>query len=67
MLVLRIITAAYVPTGQAQPQVNPGITHFQALQATLTARSDFLDGIQVRAFGISNLGHNYSFLRNYNF
>lgn len=37
MLILRRVAASDVPALQAQPQVNPGIAHFQTLFTTLAA------------------------------
>ena len=49
VLVLRRITASYVPAGQAEPQVDPSITHFHALFADVFVGSFELDLIQMRA------------------
>jgi hypothetical protein len=43
----RIVTAAYVPAGPAQPQVHPGAARFQTLLAPQGARRYGLDATQV--------------------
>jgi hypothetical protein len=40
VLVLRIVTATDMSTGEAEAQVHPGITHFQAFLAPIGARRD---------------------------
>jgi hypothetical protein len=40
VLVLRIVTAAHMSTGETKAQVHPGITHFQAFLAPIGARRD---------------------------
>jgi hypothetical protein len=43
VLVLRGIAAAYVTALQAKPQVDPGITHLQALFTAFSTGGDFTD------------------------
>jgi hypothetical protein len=50
MLVLRRIATADMPTDQAEAKMNPSISHFQALFATLRVWLDVLDLIQVFTF-----------------
>ena len=40
VLVLRIVTATDMSTGETEAQVHPGITHFQAFLAPIGARRD---------------------------
>ena len=40
VLILRIVTAADMSTGETEAQVHPGITHFQAVLAPIGARRD---------------------------
>ena len=40
MLILRIVAAADMTTDEADTQVHPGVTHFQALLAAIGARRD---------------------------
>ena len=47
MFVLRGIAAAHVTAGHAQPQVHPGIAHFQTLLTALGVRAHFPDLIQM--------------------
>jgi hypothetical protein len=47
VLVLGGVTATDVAASEAQPKVDPGISHFQTLFATIAAGSDLADGFQV--------------------
>jgi hypothetical protein len=49
VLILRGVAAADVPAGQAKTQMNPAIAGFQAFFATLGARRDFVDLLQMSA------------------
>jgi hypothetical protein len=49
MLVLGGIAATHVAADSAQPQVDPGIAHFQALLAALSFRFDVSYLVQVLA------------------
>ena len=40
VLILRIVTATDMSTGETEAQVHPGITHFQAVLAPIGARRD---------------------------
>src|SRR6266436_1558815 len=48
VLVLRIVTAAHMSTGEAEAQVHPGISHFQTVLTSLGARCDVLYLIKMR-------------------
>src|SRR6266849_7701666 len=48
VLVLRIVTAAHMSTGEAEAQVYPGISHFQTVLTSLGARCDVLYLIKMR-------------------
>ena len=45
VFILGIITASHMTAGQAQTQMNPGVSHLQTLQAALSAGYNFDDGI----------------------
>ena len=47
VLVLRRIAASHLPASQAEPQVNPFITHFHAFFADMLVGGFKLDLIQV--------------------
>jgi hypothetical protein len=49
VLVLRGVTAAHVPAGQAEPQVDPPVSHRQALLAAVRAGCNVFDLIKMRA------------------
>src|SRR2546423_6008928 len=49
MLVLRRVTAADVPADEALAQMDPGISRFQAVLASVRARRHIMDFVQVRA------------------
>src|SRR4029077_305955 len=51
VLVLRRVAAADVAAGEAEPEVDPGVAHLQALLATPSVGFDVLDLIQVRTWG----------------
>jgi hypothetical protein len=53
VLVFRAIAAAHVAAAQAEPQMDPSVSHFEAFLAAITAGLHFVDLIQVRAL----LGH----------
>jgi hypothetical protein len=40
MRILRIVTTAHMPAFQANTQMHPGVTHFQALLTAISARCD---------------------------
>jgi hypothetical protein len=42
MLVFGVVTTANLSAGEAKPQVNPGITQFQAFFTSFTTRYYFL-------------------------
>jgi len=50
MLVFRIVATADVAAGHAEPQVNPGIPHFQAFLAAVRRAGFYIfDLIEMRA------------------
>src|SRR5438309_10939066 len=51
MLALRVVAAAHMPAGHAQPQVDPGTADLQAVLAAVGARGDLTDLVEVGAFG----------------
>jgi hypothetical protein len=50
VLVLRRIAAADVPAGETQAQMNPGISHFEALLAALRVRMNVPNLVEMRAW-----------------
>jgi hypothetical protein len=50
MFVLRRITAAHVPADHAHPQVNPGVSKFDALFTDVSVCGRNFDPIQMLAF-----------------
>jgi len=48
VLVLRIVTAAHMSTRETDAQVYPGISHFQTVLTSISARCDFLYLIKMR-------------------
>jgi hypothetical protein len=48
VLVLGRIAAADVTADQAQPQMDPGVSHLKALLATFAAGRDFMDLLYMR-------------------
>src|SRR6185369_4493226 len=56
VLVLRGITAADMAAGEAEPEVDPGVPHLQALLATLRGvRAHVFDLVEMRANGHRSL------------
>jgi hypothetical protein len=52
VLIFRLIAAADMAAGHAEPQVDPGIAHFEAFLTSIRrAGNDILDGIDVFASG----------------
>ena len=49
VLVLRIVTAAYMSTRETEAQVYPGISDFQTVLTSIGARCDVLYLIKMRA------------------
>ena len=47
VLVLRIVTAADVPTGETEAQVHPAISNFQTVLTSIGARRDFAYLVEV--------------------
>src|SRR4051812_14312282 len=47
MAVLRRVAAAHVAAGQAEPEMDPGVAHLQALLAAAGVRFDVVDLIQM--------------------
>ena len=50
VLILRIVTAAHMSTGETEAQVYPGISNFQTVLTSLSARCDFLYLIKMRTY-----------------
>jgi len=50
VFVLRGVAAAYVTARQAQPQVHPAVSHFQAFLAAFGVRLNIVDLVHVSAF-----------------
>src|SRR5437870_9919695 len=48
VLILRIVTAAHMSTGETEAQVYPGISNFQTVLTSIGARCDFLYLIKMR-------------------
>jgi hypothetical protein len=55
VLVLRRIAAADVAAGEAEPQVDPGVPHLQALLTTVAVRAHVADLVQVGTTGHGSL------------
>ncbi len=49
MLILRIVTAAHMSTGETEAQVHPSISNFQTVFTPIGARCDVLYLIKMRA------------------
>jgi len=49
VFVLGRIAATHMAAGEAEAQMDPGVSHFKTLFATSTARFDFVNLIEVRA------------------
>jgi hypothetical protein len=49
VLILGVVAAADVPTGEAEAQMDPGVAKLQAFLAASAARRDFLDQAQMAA------------------
>ncbi len=43
VLVLRLVAAAHVPAGEAEPEVHPGVADAEAVLTSLRARCDVAD------------------------
>ena len=48
VLILRIVTAAHMSTGETEVQVDPGISNFQTVLTSIGARCDVLYLIKMR-------------------
>ena len=54
MFVFGRITATYVAALEAQPEMNPGVAHFQTFLASRSARMNFANCIEMCAIWISH-------------
>jgi hypothetical protein len=52
VFILRVVAAADMPAGPAQPQVDPGIAHGEAFLATFAARRIRIDEAKMAAFHV---------------
>jgi hypothetical protein len=57
MAILRIVAAPHVTTRPAQPQMNPGVAHGEALLAAVAGRGHGRDGLKMGA--LLRFGHIY--------
>jgi hypothetical protein len=51
VLILGGVAAADVSAGQTEPQVDPGVAHFQTLLAAVGMRLDIVDLVEMSALG----------------